>query len=206
MLDVRRVLSFSILSAFFLLLTGCAFGTRQPTLTYPPQAASGETGVAHAASPPAQKPVTIVLRKFTDQRSDRRVVGTVRNGFGMKTADVVPTNDVADWVTEAIRSELQSSGYTVLDAAAADSESAVVSGEILNVFCDMYMSYTGQVSLLARVSRGEKELFNRHYAGEGSTGLAWAATADSYNQSLALALAAALHRFVPELNQQLAME
>lgn len=206
MLDVRRVLSFSILSAFFLLLTGCAFGTRQPTLTYPPQAASGETGVAHAASPPAQKPVTIVLRKFTDQRSDRRVVGTVRNGFGMKTADVVPTNDVADWVTEAIRSELQSSGYTVLDAAAADSESAVVSGEILNVFCDMYMSYTGQVSLLARVSRGEKELFNRHYAGEGSTGLAWAATADSYNQSLALALAAALHRFVPELNQHLAME
>jgi len=207
MLDVRRVLSFSILSAFFLLLTGCAFGTRQPTLTYPPKAESGETGVAHAASAPAAKPVTIVLRKFTDQRSDRRVVGTVRNGFGMKTADVVPTNDVADWVTEAIRSELQSSGYTVLDAAAeTDPVSAVVSGEILNVYCDMYLSYTGQVSLLARVSRGEKELFNRHYAGEGSTGLAWAGTADSYNQSLALALAEALHKFVPELNQQLAME
>jgi len=206
MIGIRRVLSWSILSAFLFLVSGCAFGTRQPTLAYPPQATSGETGTAHAASAPAPKPIKIVLKQFTDQRSDKKVVGTVRNAFGMKTADVVPTNDVADWVTGALRSELQGAGYTVVDDAAADADSAVVSGEVLNVYCDMYFSYTGQVSLIAQAKRGEKELLNKHYTGEGTAGVAWAATADSYSQSLALALQSALHKFVPDLNQQLAAE
>lgn len=207
MLDRRRIRFWSILSVLSLLLAGCAFGTRQPTLVYPPQAASGESGVAHAASAPAPEAVKIVLKQFSDQRSDKRVVGTVRNAFGMKTADVIPTNEVADWVTEAIRSELQKAGYTVVDeSTAAGPDSAVVSGEVLNVYCDMYFNYTGQVSLLARVHRGEKELLNQHYAGEGSAGLAWAATADSYSQSLAMALQSALHKFLPDLNRQLAME
>jgi len=203
---MRRVLSLSILSAFLFLVSGCAFGTRQPTLVYPPQATSGEPGVAHAASAPAPKQVKIVLKQFTDQRSDKKVVGTVRNAFGMKTAEVVPTNDVADWVTDALRSELQGAGYTVVDDAAADTDSAVVSGEILNVYCDMYFSYTGQVSLIAQAKRGEKELLNKHYTGEGSAGLAWAMTAESYAQSLSLALQSALNKFVPELEQRLAAE
>ena len=38
----------------------------------------------HAA--PAPKKIEIILVKFTDQRADTNAVGTVRNGFGMKTA------------------------------------------------------------------------------------------------------------------------
>jgi len=37
-----------------------------------------------------------------------------------------------------------------------------------------------------------KELFNKHYAGEGSAGLAWEATEESFAQPLALALSSAL--------------
>ena len=189
------------------LLSACAFGTRQPTLIYPPAVESGEKAVAHAAVTPSPKNVRIVLRPFTDQRSDKKVVGTVRNAFGMRTADVIPTNSVTDWVTQALGTELRNNGYTVISdipTGTSQGSSAVVSGEILNVFCDMYFSYTGQVSLVAKVNKDGEELLNKHYAGEGSAGLAVAMTAESYAQSLALALSAALKQFVAELDQSLA--
>jgi len=188
---------------------GCALGTRQPTLIYPPASDSGETSVAHAAPKPSPKNIQIVLNPFTDQRTDKKVVGTVRNAFGMHTADVIPKNSVPDWVLQAITTELQSNGYTVSSGTAEDnstSQSVVVSGEILNVYCDMYFSYTGQVSLIARVSKGGKELFNKHYAGEGSAGLAIAMTSESYAQSLALALSSALKHFVADLDKSLSAE
>jgi len=43
-----------------------------------------------------------------------------------------------------------------------------------------------------------------HYSGEGSAGLAWAATEESYAQSLALALAAAIRQLIADLDNSLA--
>jgi len=191
-------------------LSGCAFGTRQPTLSYPPPADPAAAAAAANVVPAPAKRARIVLADFRDERSDRTVVGTVRNGFGMRTADVVPTNSVADWVTEAVGTELRANGYTVVRGraenanAANDPDAVLVSGDVLNAFCDMYMSYTGQVSLLAKVSRGQHELLTRHYAGEGSAGLAMAATEESYAASLALALRDALTKFVADLERRLA--
>jgi hypothetical protein len=206
--SIRRAgISAALVSA--LLLGGCAFGTRQPTLVYPPAAESSGTPVAHAAVNPTPKSVRIVLKPFTDERSDKKVVGTVRNGFGMRTADVIPTNSVPEWVTQAIATELRNDGYTVVSDTPPDGSqgpSAVVSGEILNVFCDMYFSYTGQVSLVAKVSKDGKELLNKHYAGEGSAGVAVAATSESYSQSLALALSSAVKKFVADLDTSLSSQ
>lgn len=188
------------------LLTGCAFGTRQPTLTYPPAPETGATEAIQPAAPAAAKNITILLNDFSDERSDKSVVGTVRNGFGMRTADVVPTNSVPEWVTQAIAIELKDVGYPVVrgkHGVGGRAGEVVVSGEILNVFCDMYMSYTGQISLVAKVSNSNGELFSRHYAGEGSAGLAWAATGESYAQSLALALRSAVRKFVADLATKL---
>jgi hypothetical protein len=67
----------------------------------------------------------------------------------------------------------------------------------------MYFDYMGQVSLLARVSRAGKEVLNKHYTGEGSAGVAWAATEESYAQSLALALASAINQFLSDLDKRL---
>lgn len=209
MIGIIQGMSVPVALASILCLTGCAFGTRQPTLIYPPASNSAETSVAHAAPTPPAKNIQIVLTPFTDQRSNKEVVGTVRNAFGMKTADVIPTNSVPDWVFQGIRTELQNNGYTVISGTSGNnpaSPNIVVSGEILNVYCDMYFSYTGQVSLIARVSRDGKELLNKHYAGEGSAGLAVAMTEKSYAQSLALALSSALKRFVSDLDRSLASQ
>lgn len=189
------------------LLGGCVLGTRNPTLTYPPSADSSAVSAAHAAEKPLAKNVQIVLEPFDDERSDQKTVGTTRNAFGMRMADVVPRNNVADWVTRAMKTELENNGYTVIDGkpgASASGAGVVVSGSVLNVFCDMYISYTGQVSLLVRLSKDGQSLLDRHYSGEGSAGLAIAATSESYSRSLALALSAALQRFVSDLNKTVA--
>jgi hypothetical protein len=189
------------------LLAGCAFGTRHPTLIYPPAVEPSAMTAVQAAARPAPKNTQIVLGEFSDQRSDKKVVGTMRNGFGMRTADVISTNSVPDWVMRAMKMELQNNGYAVQTESIGGDRptgaSAVVSGQILNVFCDMYMSYTANVSLVARVSRDGKEVLKKQYQGEGSAGIAWAGTAESYAQSLALALASVVKQFVAELDKGL---
>lgn len=189
---------------FVVFLAGCAFGTRNATLIYPPKPESQTVPVAQAAATPAAKKIALVLAPFSDQRTDKKVIGTMRNGFGMRTADVVAMNSVPEWVTQAIKTELENSGYSVATGTDRDSgASAVVSGEVLNVFCDMYFNYTGQVSLLAKASKDGKEVLNKHYSGEGSAGVAFAGTAESFGQSLSLALAVAVKQFVSELDRSL---
>ena len=182
-------------------LAGCAFGTRQAALTYPP--ATVEQAVVSDA---VTKKTTIVLNKFSDERTDKSVVGTVRNGFGMRTADVVATTEVSDWVTKAVGTELRANGYRVVSGSTEnlnDPKVVAVSGSVLNAFCDMYMSYTGQVSLQAKVNKGNNEVITKHYNGEGSAGLAVAATGESFGASLSLALRDALKKFMADLESML---
>jgi malate/lactate dehydrogenase len=153
------------------------------------------------------KSVQIALIPFQDQRADKKTVGTTRNALGMKMADVIPNNSVPDWVMHALASELRNRGYVVVAGEGGtevpESSSATVSGAILNVYCDMYINYTGQVSLVARVSRSGTEILNSHYSGEGSAGVAWGATEESYAQSLALALESAIEKFILDLDSAL---
>lgn len=178
-----------------LTLAACAFGTRQPTLVYPP--ASDAPASAAAASP---KSLPIVLQAFTDARKDKSKVGTVRNGFGMPTADVVPTNNVADWFNAALRTELRKSGYTVLAAPDAGKPFAVLSGQIRNVWADMYFNYNGEIAFDAQLKQGDRDVLAKHYEGIGSAGVAWGATAESYAQTLAIALANTLKSFIVDLD------
>lgn len=188
------------------LLAGCALGTREATLIYPPAPDGEAKAVPSKVAKPEPREPKIQLLQFHDERQEKSMVGTVRNAYGMRTADVISKNSVTDWVTQALKQELQNHGFTVITGVpkeSAEAASIVISGEILNVFCDMYFSYTGQVSLLVKVSSSAGELYSRHYAGEGSAGIAFAATAESFAQSLSLALSSALNKLVGDLEAKL---
>lgn len=203
---VNRYFRYFVCIVTVVFLAGCAFGTREATLNYPPASDDdAKVALAKVVKPEPREP-KIQLLQFRDERTEKGLVGTVRNGYGMRTADVIAKNSVTEWVTQALKLELQNRGFTVLNGEAreiVEPGSVVISGEILNVFCDMYFSYTGQVSLVVKVSNSAGEMYSRHYAGEGSAGLAFAATSESFAQSLSLALSQALNKLVGDLEAKL---
>lgn len=182
---------------------GCAFGTRHAHLVYPPPANSAESGAAVAEAAPAPGGFPIILLRFNDLRSDKSVVGTVRNGFGMRTAKVVADNDVAGWVTDAVGQELEQAGYrvTVVHVAENDSGPPVLSGDVLKVFGDAYLVYTGEVTFRAKVTRDGHEIHAAEYTSKKSGGLNATASADSYANALAAALADDIAQLLADLSR-----
>ncbi len=203
--STRAVLVLTLLATP--LLGGCAFGARQASLRYPPQAESGGTAVAAAQAAPATAAPTkaaVVVAAFTDTRKDKGQVGSVRNGFGMPTAQILTSDSVPQWVDSAVRTELTRGGYRVVDGAApATGAVSVLSGDITNVWADAYFSYNAEVDLALRLRRDDRELLAKTYIGQGSAGTNWGATAAAYSQSLSLALADALRQLMADVDKAL---
>ncbi len=161
-------------------VSGCAFGNRTARLYYPP------TGTPAAAAPaPAANAPVVALQTVKDVRPEpRNVVGWVRNGFGMHTADVVTAEDVPAWITGALRHELELAGLRVVGETPGDS-TPVLGADLSRVHCNAYMSYSGEVSLRAWVHLGDAFPLNQVYAGAGSAGMNWAATGEGYSECIA---------------------
>jgi uncharacterized lipoprotein YajG len=183
-------------------LGGCAFGTRTVTLNYPPEESSAVVPAAHAATHPVENQQSIVV-EFVDRRSNQYAIGEVQNSFGMHTADVVAVNNVPDWVSGAVKSELEARGYTVSfkDSSVISPSALILSGEILTVYCTAYFSYDGEVAFVAKVMRDGNELINKQYSGIGGAGMNWSSSADSYGESLALALSEAVRQLVQDVER-----
>lgn len=181
------------------LVAGCAPVDRQPTLIYPPATASD----ARAAAP---KNKQIILNPFLDHRADRTNVGMVSRAFGLRETEVVPTNDVVQWVIEGVKTELEKDGYVVtLGSSGKDTlpgASAAVSGVIVDVSCKT--GHSGKVEMIGKVNQAGKEVLNKKYSAHGSAKSLLAPTAQACAQSLTVALAASVKSFVAELNGILA--
>jgi hypothetical protein len=184
--------------AILIFATGCAFGTRHAQITYPPV---GETENLAAAPPAGSSRGRIALQPFQDGRGDKSLVGNVRNGLGMKTADVVCDNaDLAELVTYAVRTELRKAGYEVVDVKSSNSNGTLVlSGSLTEMYCDAYFAYDGRVTLSVRIERDGRQVLQGDFAGKGSVGMNWAATGSSYGDSLSLALKQAIDAMIQQL-------
>jgi hypothetical protein len=203
MLSKLRVLRIAVLSILISSLCSCAFGNRHVTLIYPPEKQPDTTGtkVAEAAPIPVNGK-SIRLTQFVDQRSNKSAVGEVRNGWGMHTADVVVENDVSDWLTNAVKMELEKAGYKVTGGSNYNQPPTDIElgGEILNVYCTALMTYEGEVSFFAQIQKDGKQLLRKRYTGKGSAGLNWAAASSSYGSSLAEALSVAIKELIADVN------
>jgi len=182
-------------------LAGCAFGTRTATLTYPPDEESeGLVASAQAAEMEVTRDKSVYLT-VSDERSDRTRIGNVRNAFGMDTADVVTKDDIARWVEGAIAMELRQAGYEVIqgDTNPGGDDVIGLDAEVLKVYCDVYMTYDGEVSLMVNLKGDDGTEVRKQIEGKGGVGLNWAATAESYAESIALALQDAISKIETEL-------
>ena len=177
--------------------SGCAFGTRHAELTYPPVDREPGALVAAARAGEAGAACCDVVLNVSDMRAETRRIGNVRNTFGMDTADVVTSDDVRTWVEDAFKHELTSAGYAVVPAGS--DHAIMLDADITKVHCDVYLTYDGEVSMTVSLSREGMPALEKHYEGSGSVGLSWAATAQSYAGSLALALQDAVSHVMQDL-------
>lgn len=199
---VAKILRHCACVGALLLLGACAFGDRMVTLSYQTEtakAAAATTATAAATPASTASKGTYVLIPLKDERPQKQMVGEVRNGWGMHTADVVADNDVAEWVTDGIRQELAKAGYTVVGSAADDPAAPQIEGTVTRVFCTALFSYEADVSFFVVLRRDGKELVNRQYHGTGSAGVNMAATSGSYKESLNKALADALSDLLADI-------
>jgi hypothetical protein len=185
------LLPIGLIAVALLNTSGCAFGTRHPTLSY----------AVGTEKKPAND-VSIYIESFLDERLERDVIGHVRNGWGMKTAEVVTTTSVPDWIATAMQAELENSGYTVTDDPKTDH---TIRGEVIKVYCDSYMSYDGVVGIGVTLQRGGENLFTRKYLGNDSS-INMAATAKSYGRTLERSLQKALVDAIHDIDRALAKD
>jgi hypothetical protein len=152
---------------------GCAFGNRTARLTYPPADSSAQPEVA----------ASVALLPPDDQRPEpRNVVGYVRNGLYMHTADVETNDDVKAWVAAALTTELRRAGIAVGDAAPGRP---VVAVTVFEVHSNAYFSYSAKVVLDIAVRREGAPDAKKRIEGEGGSGVNWASTGDSHADALA---------------------
>lgn len=183
---------------FTLALAGCAAVDQPPTLNYPPANAFD----GRAAGP---KNKQIILNPFLDHRGDKTNIGTIRSALGLRSTEVVPANDVLQWVTAAVKTELENSGYVVTLGASSKDDlpgaSAAVSGVIVGAACNS--SDSAKVALIGQIKRAGREVMNKNYAADGSARSPWTSAAQSCAQSLTIALAASVKRFVADVDGML---
>jgi hypothetical protein len=194
---IASITSLTITLSCLVLTPGCAFGTRHVKISYPP--AGSQQAKTDLISAPAGSKGEIILQPFTDDRADKRLVGHVRNGYGMKTATVVSESDLTQLLNEAVRVELVQAGWVVLGSDATSTNTPTIGGALVKLYCDAYMSYEGTASIYVRVTREGKEVFRKTYEGEGSAGMNWAMTSSSYGNSLSLAIQDALESLKRDL-------
>ena len=132
---IANVAKFSLLLVSAIFFTGCALGTTRLAVAHAP--------LAQVAS---KRQGDILVRPFVDKRQQTEFIGNKRNGFGMVLGHV-GTHDgvkVDEVLTQYFIEALKEAGYNaVLDTSAggasAQNCSAVIQGEIVEFWMDLYM-------------------------------------------------------------------
>jgi uncharacterized lipoprotein YajG len=144
------------------LLPGCAFGTRHANLS---------TVVAHsgASDTKVAKTRRIFVPVPKDARTERDSIGCVRNGFGMRTAEVRPNQDICEWVQSCLVNSLGSEGFTVSsDKGQRPNYNVIIEVEVIRAFVDSHMRYSGEVNLAADIIVDGNRQERQYYIGSAS--------------------------------------
>ncbi len=138
-----------ILSVIF--LSGCAFATRKTFLEY-------------NAITPVRNPnnVTIEVVPFEDDRPNKDTIGNVKNIFGVKTANILSEVNISQWITDALKSELENAGYKIVEKGTRNK----IQGIVMKVYCNTLVDYEGEVIIKVSLKHGNNILLDKVYSGK----------------------------------------
>lgn len=173
-----------------LIANGCAFGARNIALN--------PVNIDNTYNLSGKK----FLLSLTDNRDTalKPVVGHVKNGYGMKTAEVLADKDASLWVKENIEKELIRNGATTLQSIDKNVADNKIDIELLVCYAQAYWNYGAEVKAKASLTNTDKVvILNKEYSGKATLGTNWAAAAESYQKVLELAMKNFLEKMMPDL-------
>ena len=190
--SVAKYMCMFLLCLVVMMVSGCAFMDARIDLPYQ-QCIQGyaETGTVEIEKPVYSLP----------QKDSYTVVGYIRNGIMIHTADVLTDNNVGDWIVYALRTELEASGYVVrlTQQLSPNSKAIGIKINISRVFADVegfcvvaHVEYTLDIQECYKPPRAVAA------HGTGSyMGLAY--PSKSYAKSLEIALQNSVKDVIPKI-------
>lgn len=159
------------------MLSGCAFGSRHVNLTYP----------TNLPATPSSAPVygRVAVARFDDARDPKqgagRLLGKVRNGYGIPTASVMANQDPVLWVNEGVARALAARGLTVERVAEATRPPDVptVTGTVRRVSGGMYMSMDANITADLAIEHAGRTVTTVVCNGQARR-VAWTASTEEY--------------------------
>lgn len=100
------MLRLAVIAFAGLSLSACAFGDAKLKVAFDP--ATAKAGVLSEAPP-----TTVDLKDVDDARVEKPQIGYKRNGFGMKTADILSERPAPEIVKEALAAALETNGHSL---------------------------------------------------------------------------------------------
>lgn len=175
-----------------LLLGGCAIGTTQLEVTH-----------NQLEKIEAKKNGNILVKQFSDKRKeDHQYIGNKRNGFGMVLGHVglKDGQTLEDLLTGYFADALREAGYNAViqGASATDAQQsvkfdAIVEGEIVEFWLDLYMKVWHNVEVKTRVVHPTSQavLWENHIQADQSNVL-WIGVSGEFEKVINEALTKAL--------------
>lgn len=176
-----------ILLGLLALTAGCVASEMRPILTYSPVATADN-----------KNNIVVKVQTFNDTRQYKDTGGPSANPSGIKCDKVIPQNSVAQWVTDALKAQLDASGYNVVYDQ-SDSPN-IITGEVYEV-CGK--TYEASIGIKVVLQHDGKTLLNKDYDVKRDGEVTFSDGTDAYTNTMAVTLKAALLELVSDLQAAL---
>jgi hypothetical protein len=190
-LPLAKVSFFLFVFVINMNIAGCAFTDKPVRLSYEP-----------VGSIQKSKGVDLIVSPIKDLRSDKKIIGVVRNMRGDKTANVIleDDQDISSWATKALISEIKLSGFNVNESESISPKKVMISGDLTTITFDTTPDFMHQtsISITNRIQHGDKLLFEKTYEGRGTFKAKWGDSSER-ESALKAALQDAISQFVKDL-------
>jgi len=186
---MRRLWARSPALAFLLLLGACSFGDRRVHLRL--DRPLGE--------PELPRGISIILEKPEDGRPEpHSVVGDVRSGVGVKTAELITDENVSDWVRETMARELRQAGFLTI-AAVNPGRALRMSTTIRVLSCREGIGFSAKAALEIRLHADFGTILEKTYEAEDRHLLVTESSGDDAADALHTCLKKIVSHFVKDL-------
>jgi hypothetical protein len=175
--------------AFLLVLGACSFGDRWVHLRLDPP----------LGEPALPRGISIVLEQPEDGRPEpHRIVGDVRSGVGVKTAEILSNDDVRDWVKDTMARELRHAGFLTVPAG-NPGLALRISTRIRVLSCWEGIGFGARMTLDLRIHTDYGTILEKTYFAEDPHRLVTECSADKAVDAIHLCLKRIVSMFLQDL-------